>query len=1104
MPSKTGRQSESEDSPMEDVSPDTSDVGDDSSAQNQTREESEEQQSSRTASDGEADESMDVESDGGADDSMDVDTSGPSKKEIREMEKVQRRKEREAAKSKAQKRKANFEADNAVLANKKAADAQKRYAYLMGQTEIFSHFINLSKMKGADVSALEEATDYQKAKEVAKDGSRRHRKTEKEEDEEMLQTAEDEVEAEVVFSETPHYVKFNPMRDYQLQGLTWLISLFKNGINGILADEMGLGKTLQTISFLGYLKHFQQIDGPHVVIVPKSTLHNWEAEFNRWVPSIKAFMFHGLKDDRPKLVERLLAQEDWDVVITSYEMCLLEKSSFKKIAWQYIVIDEAHRIKNENSALSQIVREFKCRNRLLLTGTPLQNNLHELWALLNFLLPDIFSSAEDFDNWFEAQGGDQDSVVSQLHKVLRPFLLRRIKADVEKSLLPKKRVNIYVGMSTMQRNWYKKILEKDIDAVNGAMGSKKESKTRLQNIVMQLRKCCNHPYLFDGAEPGPPFTTDEHLVENAGKMVILDKLLKRCKEKGSRVLLFSQMSRVLDILEDYCVFREYEYCRIDGNTPHEDRVASIDEYNKPGSSKYIFLLTTRAGGLGINLATADTVIMYDNDWNPQVDLQAEDRAHRIGQKKQVVVFRFITENAIEERVIDRATQKLRLDQLVIQQGRAVQQAKSASKDELVSMIQHGAEDIFKSSASTISGDAIDDILQRSEAKTAELEEKYSGMGLDDLQNFSTQQGQQSVYEWEGEDFRNTDKAKAIGMNWIGPGKREKKKVTTYSENEYYRVALQTGGRGPSKDKAPKPKNPTLHDFQFWPKRLHDLQDREEKAYQREQGYKVTKAPDDFEGTDDEKAAWVESEQAKIDDAEPLTEKELAEKETLRAKGFDNWNRQDFKAFTKACEKCGRDDLEGIQQDMVASESQKTLEEVHEYSAVFWRRYKEIEKWEKIIENIEKGEGKLRQRQEIQDALTAKVKQHRSPLQQLQIKYLQTRGKNYTEEEDRFLLVMLEKFGYGSEDVYEKIRDEVRKSPLFRFDWFIKSRTAIEIQRRCTTLIGLISKEIAGEEEEEEKVEKGKRKAKEDGRGAGKKGKVEEEVKTPGSGRKARK
>jgi SWI/SNF-related matrix-associated actin-dependent regulator of chromatin subfamily A member 5 len=254
-----------------------------------------------------------------------------------------------------------------------------------------------------------------------------------------------------------------------------------------------------------------------------------------------------------------------------------------------------------------------------------------------------------------------------LHKVLAPFLLRRIKSDVEKSLLPKKRIDLYVGMSTMQRQWYKKLLEKDISALNGVKQA--GNAKRLQNIVMQLRKCCNHPYLFDGAEPGPPYTTDVHLVENAGKMVILDKLLIKLRDQNSRVLIFCQMSRMVDILEDYCNWRGYKYCRLDGQTAHTDRINSIDEFNREGSEKFIFLLTTRAGGLGINLATADTVIMYDNDWNPQVDLQAEDRAHRIGQKKQVVIFRFITENAIEEKVIDRATQKLRLDQLVIQEGR---------------------------------------------------------------------------------------------------------------------------------------------------------------------------------------------------------------------------------------------------------------------------------------------------------------------------------------------------------------------------------------------------------------------------------------------------
>ena len=231
----------------------------------------------------------------------------------------------------------------------------------------------------------------------------------------------------------------------------------------------------------------------------------------------------------------------WDVLVTSYEMLIREKSVFKKFNWKYMVIDEAHRIKNEESKLSLIVREIKTSNRLLLTGTPLQNNLHELWALLNFLLPDVFESSDDFDEWFNTNNcfGD-DSLVQRLHGVLKPFLLRRLKADVEKSLLPKKEVNLYIGLSKMQRELYTKVLMKDIDVVNGAG---KVEKMRLQNILMQLRKCTNHPYLFDGVEPGPPYTTDEHLVQNCGKLTVLDKLLPQMQAQGSRVLIFTQMTR---------------------------------------------------------------------------------------------------------------------------------------------------------------------------------------------------------------------------------------------------------------------------------------------------------------------------------------------------------------------------------------------------------------------------------------------------------------------------------------------------------------------------------------------------------------------------------
>jgi SWI/SNF-related matrix-associated actin-dependent regulator of chromatin subfamily A member 5 len=882
----------------------------------------------------------------------------------------------------------------------------------------------------------------------------RVRRTEAEEDAELLKDEKHGGSAETVFRESPSFIH-GEMRDYQVSGLNWLISLHENGISGILADEMGLGKTLQTISFLGYLRHIMGINGPHLITVPKSTLDNWKREFARWTPEVNVLVLQGAKEERHQLINERLIDEDFDVCITSYEMILREKAHLKKFAWEYIIIDEAHRIKNDESSLAQVIRLFNSRNRLLITGTPLQNNLHELWALLNFLLPDVFGDSEAFDQWFSGQNQDQDAVVQQLHRVLRPFLLRRVKADVEKSLLPKKEINLYLGMSEMQVKWYQKILEKDIDAVNGAAG-KRESKTRLLNIVMQLRKCCNHPYLFEGAEPGPPYTTDEHLVYNAGKMVMLDKLLKKLQAQGSRVLIFSQMSRLLDILEDYCVFRQYKYCRIDGSTAHEDRINAIDEYNKPGSEKFVFLLTTRAGGLGINLTSADIVILYDSDWNPQADLQAMDRAHRIGQTKQVVVYRFVTEKAIEERVLERAAQKLRLDQLVIQQGRAQQAAKAAAnKDELLNMIQHGAEEVFKSKGATgnmaadINDDDLDQILANGESRTKELNARYEQLGIDDLQKFTSE----SAYEWNGEDF--AARKKDIGTMWIHPNKRERKE--NYSIDKYYKQALHSGGRTADKPKAPRrPKEITIHDFQFYPPRLRDLQDRERAYFHKEIGYKVPLP----EGDDDnlsEREAERALDQQEIDNATPLTEEEQEEKARLSEQGF-HWNKRDFQQFINGSARYGRTNYEEIDSEI---DSQKGVAEIKAYAKVFWQRYTEIADYNKYIKVIEDGEERLRKVDHQRKMLRKKMAQYRVPLQQLKINYSvsTTNKKVYTEEEDRFLLVHLDRLGVDADGVYEKIRDEIRESPLFRFDWFFLSRTPIELSRRCNTLLTTIVKEF---------------------------------------------
>uniref|UniRef100_A0A7S2WPA6 Uncharacterized protein n=2 Tax=Rhizochromulina marina TaxID=1034831 RepID=A0A7S2WPA6_9STRA len=932
---------------------------------------------------------------------------------------------------------------------------QRRLEYLMAQSEVFAHFLS-----GADEGDVKRGGRGGGAAKAAKaKGGGRTRMSESAEDSAMMKGALQNRRVTRLDSQ-PRNIKGGTMRAYQLEGLNWMIKLNENGVNGILADEMGLGKTLQSISLLAFLKEVRGISGPHIVITPKSTVSNWMREIKKWCPELRPLKLLGSKEVRKQVVQDFIApvagnptHRNWDVVVTSYEGVLKEKSTLTKIPWKYLMIDEAHRIKNEKSSLSVAVRLMKTQSRLLITGTPLQNNLHELWALLNFLLPDVFGSADDFDEWF-SMGGEEarENVIRKLHTVLRPFMLRRVKADVEKDLPPKIETKLYIGLSAKQREWYTKILSKDAHSLNALGGP---DRVKLLNVLMQLRKVCNHPYLFEGAEPGPPYTNGPHLWENAGKMVLLDKLLPKLRAQGSRVLIFSQMTRLLDILEDYMLIKGHVYCRIDGSTKGEDRDTAMDRFNAPDSPCFAFLLSTRAGGLGINLATADIVILYDSDWNPQVDLQAMDRAHRIGQTKTVRVFRFVTEGTVEEKIVERADRKLFLDAAVIQQGRLAEQNNQLSKGELMSMVKFGADEIFKGKTSTLSDTDIDVILKQGEQRTQEQQSLIQKDAQHSLANFSLlgDEGGGSLFAFEGEDYREKQRGGGLFLNLP---QRERKR--TY-ENLPAKVASSSAQR-------PR-RGPPMHDFQFFQKdKLETLLQKEhELKLQRDQTLASikelrTRASREQWGSDEEDPSAIADRLENETQTMQLSDREQATKTKLLEEGFGDWTRKDFKCFVAALEQHGREDTDNVFRQ-VGAETGKPETEVERYYGVFWKKGEKcLADWAKVVEKIERGEKKIARHQEIRDALESKVSRYEVPFMQLTMNYGAggaggARGKIWTEEEDAFLVCMMHRHGYGQ---WDRIRQEIRRAWQFKFDWFFKSRNSSELQRRCDILLRCIERE----------------------------------------------